>query len=85
MRVHHREIAIEAVDGVADESARLGAGHLVMDGVEDDEAVHVPLLRRSEDTCDESLNCVPVWTCVLAVDHVEHAFVWVATLQAACM
>ena len=39
VRVDHCKISVEAVDGVSDEGARFGAGHLATDGVENNEAV----------------------------------------------
>ena len=57
--VDHREVSVEAVDGVSDEGAGLGADQCAADGVEDYEAVHELWVWHLKHAHGESLHSIP--------------------------
>ena len=80
MRVDHCKVAVEAVDGVSDEGARVRADHLSAGGVEDDDPGEVAFVRDSQHACRESLDSGPVWAHEPTLDEMKHALIWVSTL-----
>ena len=70
MRVDHREVSIQVVDGVPDEGARFHAGHLSgAHRVEDDEPFHEPLVWHPKHRFAERPYRFPKGACPTAVSN----------------